>query len=259
MTSTPPSETRSVREVHFRYLDIVTAVFITALITSNLVASKTSQVFGFTFGVGIFVFPVSYIFGDILTEVYGYRRARRVIWMGFASAGLAALIFYLCDIAPPAPGFKHQKAFHIILGQMPFILAASLTAYFVGEFCNSYVMAKMKIWTEGRHLWMRTIGSTVVGEGVDSLIFYPLAFGLFPLLLGFQGFVWPVSKIIEVLIVNYFLKVGVEVLFTPITYLLVHKLKQAEGVDVYDYDTDFNPFLLAEDDTSEVLASSNPS
>lgn len=228
----------------YRYLDVITAVFITALIASNLVASKTAVLFGFTIGVGIFVFPISYIFGDILTEVYGYQRSRRVIWLGFTSAGLAALIFYLCDIAPPAPGFKNQAAFHTILGQTPFILLASLTAYFVGEFCNSYVMAKMKIWTKGKHLWMRTIGSTIVGEGVDSLIFYPLAFAILPLLLGFSSAVWAWSMVLAVMINNYVLKVTLEVVFTPITYLLVNALKHAEGIDVYDHDTNFNPFTL---------------
>lgn len=233
---------------NYKYLDLITAVFITALIASNLVASKTTQIFGFTIGVGIFVFPVSYIFGDILTEVYGYRRSRRVIWLGFASAGLAALIFFLCDIAPAAPNYKHQAAFHTILGQTPFILVASLTAYFVGEFCNSYVMAKMKIWSEGKHLWMRTIGSTIVGEGVDSLIFYPLAFFVFPMLLGFKSAVWAGSMVIAVMINNYILKVVFEALFTPLTYALVHFLKRAEACDVYDRDTDFSPFHVRLDD-----------
>jgi len=228
----------------YRYLDVITAVFITALITSNLVASKTALLFGFPIGVGIFVFPISYIFGDILTEVYGYKRSRRVIWLGFASAALAAVIFYLCDIAPAAPGFKNQDAFHTILGQTPFILAASLIAYFVGEFCNSYVMAKLKIWSQGKHLWMRTIGSTVVGEGIDSLLFYPLAFFLFPLLLGFEKAVWAGSMVVAVMINHYILKVLLEVLFTPCTYLLVAALKRAEGCDVYDYETNFSPFQL---------------
>lgn len=226
----------------YRYLDMITAVFITALITSNLVAQKTSMLFGYTIGVGIFVFPISYIFGDILTEVYGYRASRRVIWMGFASAALASFIFYLCDIAPPAPGFKNQEAFHSILGQMPFILCASLLAYFVGEFCNSYVMAKMKIWSKGKHLWMRTIGSTIVGEGIDSIIFYPLAFSVFPYLFGFPNAVQAWSIVFKIMVANFILKVLVEVAFTPLTYVLVNHLKHAEQIDVYDHETNFNPF-----------------
>lgn len=230
-------------EPSFRYLDIITAIFITALITSNLVAPKTTTLFGYTIGVGIFVFPISYIFGDILTEVYGYKRSRRVIWLGFLSAGLAALIFFLCDITPPSSGFKHQAAFSTILGQMPFVLAASLTAYFVGEFCNSYVMAKMKIWSEGKHLWMRTIGSTIVGEGIDSLLFYPLAFFIFPYFFAPKT-TWSLGLVGIVMLNNYILKVVLEALFTPFTYLLVHLLKKAEGCDVYDHETNFNPFAL---------------
>lgn len=235
---TTPNETSR----QFRYLDIITAVFITALLTSNLVAIKTTTLFGATIGVGIFVFPISYIFGDILTEVYGYQRSRRVIWMGFASAGLAALIFFLCDLAPPAPGFRQQEAFHTILGQTPYVLVASLIAYFVGEFCNSYVMAKMKIWSGGKALWKRTIGSTIVGEGVDSLLFYPLAFAILPLLLGFHKQTWSWNMVFQVMVANYVLKVLIEILFTPVTYVLVDFLKRAEQVDVYDYDTNFSPF-----------------
>ena len=191
----------------YRHLDLITAIFITALLSSNLVASKTASLLGFTVGVGIFVFPISYIFGDVLTEVYGYRASRRVIWLGFGAGGLAATIFLLCDVAPPAPGYLHQAAFHTILGQSPLILAASLTAYWAGEFCNSYVLARMKVWSGGRHLWMRTIGSTVVGEGVDSLLFYPLAFALLPRALGFTAAVWPTQLVLEVMLGNYVLKV----------------------------------------------------
>lgn len=226
----------------FKYLDVITSVFITALLVSNLVASKSASLWGWTVGVGIFVFPISYIFGDVLTEVYGYARSRRVIWMGFTSVAVASLILFLCDIAPPSPSFQHQEAFHLILGQSPLVLAASLIAYFAGEFCNSFVMAKMKIWTQGRHLWARTIGSTVVGEAVDSVVFYPLAFGVFPRLLGFEGAAWPWALVGAIMVSNYALKVGVEVVFTPITYRLVGWLKRAEGVDVYDTDTDFSPF-----------------
>lgn len=225
-----------------RYLDVITAVFITALLVSNLVAAKTALIFGFPIGVGIFVFPISYIFGDILTEVYGYAASRRVIWLGFGSVGLAATIFVACVAAPPAPGFEHQEAFATILGQSPYVLAASMIAYFFGEFCNSYVLAKMKIWSRGKHLWMRTIGSTVVGEGVDSLIFYPLAFALLPRLFGFEEAIWPWALVVSVMVNNYLLKVLIETLATPITYVLVRKLKQGEGIDVYDTNTAFSPF-----------------
>jgi len=227
-----------------KYLDAITAIFITALLVSNVIASKTAVLFGYTIGVGIFVFPISYIFGDVLTEVYGYKRSRRVIWLGFGSVGVASLIFFLTDIAPAAPTYQHQDAFHTILGQSPFILLASVLAYFCGEFCNSYVMAKMKVWTEGEHLWARTIGSTVVGEGVDSLIFYPLAFALFPMLFGMTEAVWATGMLVAVMVNNYFLKVIIEALATPLTYGVVGWLKRAEGLDVYDRDTDFNPFLF---------------
>lgn len=232
------------RSPSYKYLDIITAIFITALLVSNLVSSKTALLFGVPIGVGIFVFPISYIFGDILTEVYGYKRSRRVIWTGFGAVAIASMIFLLCDLAPPAPGFEHQDAFHIILGQSPFILAASMTAYFCGEFCNSFVMAKMKIWSNGSHLWARTIGSTVVGEGVDSVIFYPLAFVLLPMLFGFDEAVWSWTMTGAVMVNNYLLKVAFEAIATPITYILVDRLKASEGVDVYDHDTDFNPFLV---------------
>lgn len=231
----------------YRYLDLITAVFITSLLTSNIVASKTALLGGFEVGVGIFVFPVSYIFGDILTEVYGYRQSRRVIWLGFASVALASLIFLAADLAPPAPGFRHQDAFHTILGQSPFILVASISGYFCGEFCNSYVLAKMKIWTRGRWLWTRTIGSTVVGEAVDSVIFYPLAFWLLPSLLGFSEAVWSRESLVAVMVNNYVLKVLLEVLATPVTYALVGALKRGEGLDVFDHGTDFNPFRLRTD------------
>lgn len=228
-----------------RYLDLLTAVFITALLVSNLVAAKTTVLMGYTIGVGIFVFPVSYIFGDVLTEVYGYKASRRVIWLGFASVGLAATIFQLCVRATPAPGFANQAAFETILGQSPFVLVASMVAYFIGEFCNSFVLAKMKVMTRGRHLWSRTIGSTIVGEAVDSAIFYPLAFFVLPSLAGFAAGVWALEDVKSVLINNYFLKVIIEVVATPVTYLLVGALKRAEGVDVYDTHTDFNPFQFS--------------
>lgn len=227
-----------------RYLDAITAVFITALVASNIVSPKTITLGGLTMGVGVFIFPLSYIFGDVLTEVYGYRRSRRVIWLGFGSAALASLIFLICDRLPPSPAFAHQQAFHTILGPSPLVFAASLTAYALGEFCNSYVLAKLKIWSSGRHLWLRTIGSTIIGEAVDSAVFYPLAFLVLPLLVGMHEASWPWAQVQAVMLTNYVLKVLVEVVFTPVTYQIVAQLKRAEGLDVYDRDTNFSPFAL---------------
>jgi hypothetical protein len=234
-----------------RYLDLITAVFITTLLTSNLVASKTALLFGHVVGVGVFVFPISYIFGDVLTEVYGYRASRKVIWLGFASVGLAAAIFHFCVAATPAPGFRNQAAFETILGQSPHVLAASMIAYFVGEFCNSFVLARLKVATEGRMLWLRTISSTIVGEGIDSLIFYPLAFFVLPTLVGFAAGVWDLASVREVMINNYLLKLGIEVAATPATYLFVNFLKRAEGIDVFDRGTRFNPFALTDNGPSQ--------
>jgi uncharacterized integral membrane protein (TIGR00697 family) len=190
---------------------------------------------GFTFGAGVLFFPLSYVFGDILTEVYGYARARKVVWAGFAALGFASFMSFTVLAFPPAPGWEHQQAFETVFGATPRIAGASLVGYFCGEFCNSYVLAKMKVRTRGRALWMRTIGSTVVGEGVDSLIFYPLAF------LGW----WTPGQVLSVMAGNYLLKVGWETLMTPVTYRIVGFLKRAENEDYYDRDTDFTPFSLS--------------
>jgi queuosine precursor transporter len=227
-----------------RHLDVVTAIFITTLIVSNLIASKTASLFGVTVGVGVFVFPVSYIVGDVLTEVYGYGASRRVIWLGFGAGALAALVLLAADLVPPSPGYPHQAAFHTILGQSPYALVASLAAYWTGEFCNSYVLAKLKVRSRGRWLWLRTIGSTVVGQAVDSLIFYPCAFFVLPALFGFSEGVWSRQQLVAVMINNYVIKILVEAAFTPLTYRVVALLKRREGLDVYDRDTDFNPFIL---------------
>ncbi len=222
---------------HLRYFDLIVGVFVTALITSNLVAAKVAQIGPFVMGCGIFVFPISYIFGDVLTEVYGYARSRRVIWIGFGCGVLTSLVFFVADVMPPAPAWHDQAAFHTILGQLPRVVAASLVAYVVGEFFNSFVLAKLKVLTGGKHLWMRTIGSTLVGQGVDSAVFYPLAF------LG----QWPTATVITVAWHNYLVKVAVETLFTPLTYLVVNYLKRAEREDVFDTETDFNPLKLSSD------------
>ncbi|HXB56719.1 MAG TPA: queuosine precursor transporter [Vicinamibacteria bacterium] len=219
----------------YRYYDLVMAAFVTVLLCANLIgASKVASLWGFTFGAGVLFFPISYVFGDVLTEVYGYARARKVVWAGFSALIFASFMSWAILAFPPAPGWEHQAAFETVFGNTWRIVLASLTAYFCGEFCNSYVLAKMKLWTEGRLLWSRTIGSTIVGEAVDSLIFYPLAF------LG----VWPNELVLRVLVDNYLLKVAWEVVMTPLTYKVVNFLKRAESEDYFDRDTNFTPFSL---------------
>lgn len=217
-----------------RYFDLVMALFVAVLLISNIASSKILDLGPFTFDGGTILFPVSYIFGDILTEVYGYSRSRRVIWTGFGCTLLAAVTFGIVGALPPAQGWEHQDAYVAILGQTPRIVIASLVAYFAGEFSNSYVLAKLKLVTKGRWLWTRTIASTLVGEGVDTLLFVCIAFA---------GAV-PTSLLISVIISNYVFKSGIEVLATPLTYQIVRFLKQAEQEDYYDYGTDFNPFRL---------------
>ena len=224
---------REVAGGHFRYYDFAMAAFCVVLVLSNVVgAAKVAQIGGFTFGAGILFFPISYVLGDVLTEVYGYARARRVIWAGFASAIFAAVMCGVIVAMPPAPGWGGQEQYTAVFGQVWRIVAASVIAFWAGEFVNSYVLARMKIWTGGRMLWTRTIGSTVFGQGVDSLIFYPLAF------LG----VWTNEQVVTVLLTNWLLKVGWEVVLTPVTYAVVGFLKRREGVDVFDEGTDFTPF-----------------
>jgi uncharacterized integral membrane protein (TIGR00697 family) len=219
----------------YRYYDLVMAAFVTVLLCANVIgASKLATLFGFTFGAGVLFFPISYVFGDILTEVYGYARARKVVWAGFGALLFASLMSAIVLAFPPAPGWPHQPAFETVFAGTPRIALASLVAYFSGELTNSFVLAKMKIRTEGRFLWARTIGSTIAGEAVDSLIFYPLAF------LG----VWTARQVLAVMLSNYLIKVGWEALMTPFTYRIVAFLKRAEGEDYYDRDTDFTPFSL---------------
>lgn len=219
----------------YKYYDLVMAAFVTVLLCSNLIGvGKVCQIAGFTVGAGVFFFPISYVFGDILTEVYGYARSRRVIWAGFAALAFASLMSWAVIALPPAPDWPHQAAYALVYGQTPRIVAASLLAFWAGDFVNSYALAKLKLKTEGRFLWLRTIGSTIVGQGVDSLIFYPLAF---------WG-EWPGSLVLAVLVSNFFIKVGVEALMTPVTYWIVNFLKRAEQEDYYDRGTDFNPFTL---------------
>ncbi len=228
--SAAPARSRS-----YRYYDLVMAAFVTVLLCANLIgASKVAQIGGFAFGAGVLFFPLSYVFGVVLTEVYGYARARKVVWAGFGAMGFASVMSWVVLAFPPAPGWPHQEAFQTVFGNTPRIVFASLVAYFCGEFANSYTLARLKVRTEGRFLWLRTIGSTVVGEGVDSLLFYPLAF------LG----VWSRELVLTVMVTNYLVKVGWEAAITPATYRIVGFLKRAEAEDYYDRDTDFTPFSL---------------
>jgi uncharacterized integral membrane protein (TIGR00697 family) len=219
----------------YRYYDLVMAAFVTVLLCANVIgASKLATVFGYTFGAGVLFFPISYVFGDILTEVYGYARARKVVWAGFGALLFASLMSAIVLAFPPAPDWPHQAAFETVFGNTPRIALASLVAYFAGEFTNSFVLAKMKVAMQGRHLYARTIGSTIAGEAVDSAIFYPLAF------LG----VWTAPQVLAVMVSNYAIKVAWEAVMTPFTYKIVGFLKRAENEDYYDRDTDFTPFSL---------------
>ncbi len=219
----------------YKYFDFVMAAFVTVLLCSNLIGvGKVCRIWGYSVGAGVFFFPVSYIFGDILTEVYGYARTRRVIWAGFAALLFASLMSQAVIALPPAPDWPHQAAYALVYGSTPRIVAASLAAFWAGDFVNSFVLAKLKLKTGGRFLWMRTIGSTIVGQALDSAIFYPLAF---------WGD-WPPRLVVAVMISNCFVKVGVEAAMTPVTYLVVGFLKRAEHEDFYDRGTDFNPFTL---------------
>lgn len=219
----------------YHYLDLITALFVVVLIVSNIASTKVVLLGPFTFDGGTLLFPLAYIFGDVLTEVYGYKKTRRVIWTGFFLLLLSTFTFGLVNTLPaPADEFsqKSAEAFSTILGLVPRIVLASLVAYFVGEFVNSYILAKLKVATNGRWLALRTIGSTLVGQGLDTAIF---------LLVAFYG-VWDNSLLWTVFVSNYIFKVGIEVLFTPLTYTVVGFLKRVEEEDYYDRNTNFNPF-----------------
>lgn len=220
----------------YKYFNIITGLFVAVLLISNIASTKIVQLWKFAFDGGTILFPISYIFGDILTEVYGYNQSRKVIWIGFFSALLMSLTLGLVALLKPAAGWQYQDAYMKILGQTPRIVTASLIAYFAGEFSNSFVLAKMKIMTKGRWLFTRTIGSTIVGEGIDTLIFVTIAFfGLYS------------NRLLFIIIVsNYVFKVSFEVVLTPLTYKIVGFLKKSERVDWYDYRTNFNPFKFSE-------------
>jgi uncharacterized integral membrane protein (TIGR00697 family) len=226
----------------YRYYDFVMVAFVVVLICSNLIGpAKIAQVElpvvgAIAFGAGMLFFPVSYIFGDILTEVYGYAYSRRVIWAGFAGLAFASFMSYVIVSLPPAPFWPNQAVYEVAFGNTWRIAGASMIAYFCGEFVNSYTLAKMKIMTGGRWLWTRTIGSTVLGEGVDSLIFYPLAL--------YGTGILPNDKIPVAMLAQFVGKVMVEVVLTPVTYAVVGWLKRVEHEDYYDRNTRFTPFTL---------------
>jgi queuosine precursor transporter len=233
-----PAPTTQLR--NYKYYDFILGAFVCTILCSNLIGpAKVATVNlpwigDFTFGAGVLFFPISYVFGDILTEVYGYARARRVIWSGLIALVFASIMATVVVKLPPAVGWRGQEAYESIFGQTPRIVFASITAFFCGEFVNSYTLAKMKIWTNGNALWSRIIGSTIAGEGVDSLVFYPAAF----------LFVWDTKLVLTVMASNYVLKVLWEILATPLTYKIVAALKRAEHEDYFDRDTRFTPFSL---------------
>jgi uncharacterized integral membrane protein (TIGR00697 family) len=223
----------------YRYYDLIMASFVCVLLCANLIGvSKVAQLelFGhpIRFGAGNLFFPLSYLFGDVLTEVYGYARSRKVVWAGFGSLAFASFMSFVVVHLPPAQGWSGQATIEAAFGSTWRIALASLIGYFCGEFANSVTLAKMKVLTEGRLLWTRTIGSTIVGEACDTLVFYPLAF------LG----TWSNDVLFSVMVANYCIKVGWEIVATPITYRVVHALKQAEAEDFFDRHTNFTPFSL---------------
>jgi queuosine precursor transporter len=233
-------EARSLHNARFRYFDFVMVAFVVVLLLSNVIGAEKRSFIDlpgigpWPFGAGILFFPISYVIDDVLTEVYGFARARRALWAGFAALLFMALMEWTVVHLPVAEGWTGQGAYERVFGSGWRIILASMTAFFVGDFLNSVVLAKMKIWTNGKYLWTRTIGSTIVGEGADSLIFYPLAF------YGMAD--WPVAALGAVMVSQFILKVSWEALLTPVTYAVVGWLKRREGVDVYDVGTDFTPF-----------------
>jgi queuosine precursor transporter len=221
---------------NYRYLNFVTAMFTTCLVVANIIAVKLVDIHGLILPAAVVIFPISYIFGDILTEVYGYARARQVIWIGFGCNLLAVGAIWVAGLLPPAGFWNGQAAYQQILGYAPRLLAASFAAYLVGEFLNSLILAKLKIATHGRWLWVRTIGSTLIGEGADSIVFITLAF---------MGTV-PQDQVVNLIVTQWLFKSAYEVIATPITYAIVNYLKRVEHEDYYDYHTDFTPFKLSE-------------
>ncbi len=217
---------------NYKHLGTIAVFFVAVLLISNVASTKIVDFGPLTFDAGTLLFPLSYIFGDILTEVYGYKQSRKVIWLGFFCALLMSIVFIVVGKLPAAPDWNNQAAYDAILGLTPRIVLASLIAYLAGEFSNSFILAKMKIWMDGKRLWMRTIGSTLVGEGIDSTLF---------ILIAFLG-VLPGGLLLTLIISNYIFKTLVEVVLTPVTYKVIGYLKKSEGEDYYDRGTNWNPF-----------------
>ena len=242
MTTPQSINARDLAGRQFRYFDFVMVAFVVILLLSNVIGAEKRSVINlpwiglWPFGAGILFFPISYVIDDVLTEVYGYARARRALWAGFGALLFMAVMEWTVVHLPVAQGWNGQAAYERVFGAGWRIILASITAFWVGGLLNSFVLAKMKIATGGKYLWTRTIGSTIVGEGADSLIFYPIAF------YGLAD--WPVEQIGMVMLSQFVLKVSWEVLLTPVTYLVVNVLKRSEGVDVYDRGTDFSPFQI---------------
>lgn len=218
----------------YKYLGLITALYITFQLVSTVTAGKIVSVWIFSTSIAVLYFPVTFIISDILTEVYGYARARKILWTILLTSVVAGIIFAIAAAFPPAPGFDANDAYVRVLSQIPRILLASWLALFFGGISNDYVLAKMKVWTRGKHLWSRTIGSTVVGQAVDSILFFTIAlYGIIP-----------TNLLLMSMFTAWFLKVAIEVILTPVTYKVVSSLKKAEGEDHYDVDTNFNPFSL---------------
>lgn len=225
---------RPAAPITLRYYDLIGMAFVAVLLISTIAAQKLFVLGPLVLPAGTLLFPIAYIFGDILTEVYGYARSRRIVWMGFAASVLMAVVFSIAVALPPAPGWPMQEPYALVLGLVPRVVIASLVAYLCGEFLNSYVLAKLKVRMQGRHLWVRTIASTLVGEGVDTVIFMTIAF----------AGILPTPVLLSAIVSAYVVKVTYEVAVTPLTYVIVGALKRAEGIDHYDVDTNFNPFKL---------------
>jgi uncharacterized integral membrane protein (TIGR00697 family) len=215
-----------------KYYDLFTGLFVAVLIISEITSTKLVHIWYFQTAGAIILFPISYIMSDILTEVYGYARARRVMWIGFGSLILMSAVLIIVGLMPAAPTWHNQQAYNVILGFVPRISLASIIAYWVGGFANDFTLAKMKIATKGKMLWTRTIGSTIVGQAVDSFLFIGIAF---------YGII-PNAVILQIALTQYILKVAYETVATPITYFVVNKLKKSEGIDMFDANTNFNPF-----------------
>lgn len=219
-------------ESNLKYFSIVSTLFVVTLMISNTVATKLFQLGPFIFTGGILLFPLTYIFGDILTEVYGYSRSRKIIWMGFLSLIFMSIVYWIVGLLPPAQTWQNQEAYTLILGFVPRIVIASIIGYWAGEFLNSLILAKLKLITKGKHLWLRTISSTIAGEGVDTALF---------VLIGFYGIISN-SILLLAILSGYLFKTLYEIIATPITYRIVKFLKKSESIDHFDYNTKFNPF-----------------